>query len=179
MEAKRSLDKRLIAVIACLALVIVVMAFFLLFRKEPAATDAVETPHIGYAAEAKVMLDQDTLQEAFDRAVENAARGNVSLQYKNDAFSEDGTNFTCYIVNSQNNMYDMYIGIYTDAALTDQIFLSGLVPPGSGFESLELDRALEPGTHTVYVALSQVDTDEEGNQTLGNQIVHTMEFHVQ
>lgn len=178
MQAKKPLDKRLIAVIVCLALVIVAMACFLLFR-QTATIDDGEAPRIDYAAEAKVMLDQDSLQAAFDQAVENAARGNISLQYKNDAFSNDGINFSCYLVNSQNNMYDMYIAIYADAALTDQLYLSGLVPPGSGFEEIKLDRALAPGIHTVYVALSQVETDESGNQTLGNQIVHTMDFHVE
>lgn len=179
MEAKRPLDKRLIAVIICLALVIVAMVFFLLLRKEPATINDSDPPRIGYAAEAKVMLDQDSLQAAFDQAVENAAKGNISLQYKNDAFSNDGVNFSCFLVNSQNNMFDMYISIFADAALTDQLYLSGLVPPGSGFEEIKLDRALEPGTHTVYVALCQVETDESGNQTQGNQIVHTMDFHVE
>lgn len=31
----------------------------------------------------------------------------------------------------------------------------------------------------VYVALTQVDTDEEtGEQILKNQVMHTMDFHV-
>lgn len=141
----------------------------------PAESD---TPTIGYAAEAKVMLDQDSLQAAFDEAVANAEKGNIALRYRNDAYSDDGTNFSCYIANSQNNMYDMYLTIFADAELTDRLFLSGLVPPGSGFEEITLDHALEPGDHTVYVALSQVETDESGKQLLGNQIIHTMVFHV-
>ena len=136
-------------------------------------------PVIGYAAEAKVMLDQDSLQAAFDKAVENAAKGNVALQYQNDAYSEDGSTFICRIVNSKNNIYDMYLAIYADVELKDQLFLSGLVPPGSGFEEITLDRALEPGDHTVYVALSQVETGEDGKQLQGNQVIHTMVFHVE
>lgn len=179
MEAKKPLDKKLIAVIVGLILIIMVMAFFLLFRKDPVTINDGDTPRIGYAAEAKVMLDQDSLQAAFDQAVENAAKGSIALQYKNDAFSNDGTTFSCHIVNSQNNMYDMYLTIFADAELKDQIFLSGLVPPGSGFEEIKLDHALEPGDHTVYVALSQVETDENGKQLQGNQVMHTMVFHVE
>ena len=48
---------------------------------------------IGYATEAKVMLDQDSLQAAMDEAMANARDGNVGLMYKNDAFSDDGVNF--------------------------------------------------------------------------------------
>jgi len=175
---KRPLDKRLIVVIIGLVAVIMVMAFFLLFRRESASIDDGDTPRVGYAADAKVMLDQDALQASMDRAMANAKNGNVALLYKNNAYSDNGTDFTCYIVNSVANKYDMFLTIYADAALTDQIFLSGLVPPGSGFEQITLDRALEPGNHTVNVVLTQVDTDENGAQVITNQVAHTMEFHV-
>ena len=136
------------------------------------------TPIIGYAADAKVMLDQNSLQAAFDEAMRNAAEGNVGLKYQNDAYSSNGVDFQCRIINSDANVFDMFLTIYADAALTDQIFLSGLVPPGSGFEQITLDRALEPGNHTVNVVLTQVDTDENGAQVITNQVAHTMEFHV-
>ena len=114
-----------------------------------------------------------------DEAMRNAAEGNVGLQYKNDAFSGNGTDFECYIVNSDSNIFDMFLTIFADAELTEQLFLSGLVPPGSGFESITLDRALDEGDHTVYVVLTQVDTNEEtGEQVIKNQITHTMDFHV-
>lgn len=158
------------AVIAALA----VVAFLLLSgKKDDNATG------IGYATEAKVMLDKDSLQAAFDEAVRNAEDGNVGLKYQNDAFSSNGTDFECYIVNSESNKYDMFLTIYADAELTDQIFLSGLVPPGSGFENITLEHALDSGDHTVFVALTQVDTDENGQQVIKNQVMHTMDFHVE
>ncbi len=174
MENKKSLDKRLIVVIVGLIAVIVVMALFLLFRQAPDG----DTSRVGYATEATVMLDQNSLQAAMDEAMENAKDGNVALLYRNDAYSENGTDFTCYIVNSNSNKYDMFLTIYADEALTDQVFLSGLVPPGSGFEQITLDRALDPGDHTAYVVLTQVDTDEDGAQVIKNQVAHTMDFHV-
>jgi hypothetical protein len=135
---------------------------------------------IGYATEAKVMLDQDSLQAAMDKAMENAKYGNVSLLYKDNAYSKDGTNFSCYIVNSASNAFDMFITIYSDLEMTDELYLSQLVPPGSGFESLTLEHPLDEGDHTVYVAVTQVETDQEtGEQMIRNQVVHTMDFHVQ
>lgn len=136
-------------------------------------------PKIAYASEARVMLDQDELSAAMQEAVENSKKGMISLKYKNNAYSTDGVNFECSITNSASNLYDMYLTIFADAELTDQIYLSGLVPPGSGFDHITLDRALETGDHTVYVALTQVETDEEtGKQTLIRQVMHTMDFHV-
>lgn len=176
METKKPQDKRFIVVIVGLIVVIMVMAFFLLFRKEPAGDDG--SQRIGYAAEATVMLDQDSLQAAMDEAMRNAKDGNVALLYKNNAFSENGTDFSCYIANSASNKYDMFLTIYADAEMTDQVFLSGLVPPGSGFESITLDHALDAGDHEVVVVVTQVDTDENGQQVIKNQVAHTMEFHV-
>lgn len=176
MEKQKPLDKRLIAVIIGLLLVIIVLIVFLLFRQNITSIDDNDTPRIGYASEATVMLDQDALQAAMD--AEMAKDGNVALLYKNNAYSENGTDFTCYIVNSPANKYDMFLTIFADPELTDQVYLSGLVPVGSGFEQITLDRALEPGDHTLNVVVTQVDTDENGAQVIKNQVAHTMEFHV-
>lgn len=181
MDSKTRSAKRWI-VPALLAAIIVLLAIiiFVLLRR-PAIMDIPDegVPKLGYSADAKVMLDQNTLQTAMDEAMKNAKDGNVGLRYKNNAYSDDGVNFECFIVNSASNIYDMFLTIYADSDLTDQIFLSELVPPGSGFESITLAHALEPGDHTVYVALTQVDTDDEsGEQVIKNQVMHTMDFHV-
>lgn len=177
MEAKSKSNQKLIIILLAvlIALVGVILAVVLL-RGRNAPDDA---SRINYASEAKVLLDQDSLQAAMDEAMANARDGYIGLNYKNDAYSEDGTNFECYIVNSNSNIYDMFLTIYSDSEMTDQLFLSGLVPPGSGFEDIALSKALDSGDHTVYVALTQVDTDEEtGEQVIKNQVVHTMDFHV-
>jgi hypothetical protein len=165
------------AVIAVAAVVVaVVVAAAVVIVRSQASSDT----GIGYATEAKVMLDEDSLQAAMDKAMENAKYGTVSLLYKDNAYSTDGTNFSCYIVNAASNAYDMYLTIYSDLEMTDELFMSKLVPPGSGFESVKLEHSLSLGDHTVYVVMTQVDTDEEtGEQVIRNQVVHTMDFHVQ
>lgn len=183
METKKALDKRVIAVIICLVLVIVVLCavvcYVLFFRPDSVAIEDGNTPRIGYATEATVMLDQDSLQAAVDEALENAKNNRVALRYKNDAYSADGKTFSCHIINDTANIYDMFLTIYADSGMSEQLFLSGLVPPGSGFEEITLDKALAPGDHKVVVAVTQVADDEEtGEQLIKNQVVHTMEFHV-
>ena len=161
-------------IIALLAAVVVL----LLTRQPPEEKEG--GLGLGYATEATVILDEDSLQAAMDEAMRNARDGNVGLHYRNDAFSEDGINFECYIANSSANIYDMFLTIYADGALTDQLYLSGLVPPGSGFEYIALDRALDPGDHTVYEAQTQVANDEEtGEQVIKKQVMHTMDIHVE
>ena len=164
---------------ALLIVVILLLAVLLLNRNALFNIGDEDVPRIGYATDAKVILDQDSLQAAMDEAMENAKNSNVGLRYKNNAYSTDGVNFECLIVNSSSNIYDMFLTIYADSQLSDRIFLSELVPPGSGFENITLEHSLEKGDHTVYVALTQVANDEEtGEQVIKNQVMHTMDFHV-
>lgn len=165
-----------VAVAAIVIAVILGVALVLANREEPVSVSSGPVS-IGYAAEAKVLLDQNELQAAMDEAMENAKNGNIGLKYKNNAYSSDGLNFECYIANSSANKFDMFLTIFTDAAMTDQIFISELVPPGSGFENITLDRELGLGDHTVYVVLTQVETEED-EQVIKRQVAHTMEFHV-
>ena len=133
---------------------------------------------IGYSKDAQVILTQEEMQAAIDAERENSG-GGVALLYKNDAYSYDGVNFACYIVNSPFNSLDMFLAIYADMDFTDELFLSQLVPPGSGFNTLKLNRPLELGDHEVYVAMTQVEIDEEtGEEVISQQIFHTMDFHV-
>ena len=48
----------------------------------------------------------------------------------------------------------------------------------SGYQELTLNRKLEKGTHTIYVVLTQVDAGEDGNESIVNQVSHTMDFNV-
>ena len=109
MEKQKPLDKRLIAVIIGLILIIVALSVFMLFRQNGNTDSEDGTPRVGYASEARVMLDQNSLQAAMDAAMEKAKDGNVALRYKNNAYSKNGTDFECYIVNSANNVFDMFL----------------------------------------------------------------------
>lgn len=171
-------NKMLLAVGAIIIVLLIAIAAILIIRPSLTNIGDEGVPKLGYSAEATVLLDENTLQAAVDEAMENAKNGMVALQYQNDAFSNDGLTFSCHIANSPANLYDMFLTIYADGALTDQVFLSELVPPGSGFEEITLSHALDPGDHTVYVAVTQV-ADEDGEQVIKNQVMHTIEFHVE
>lgn len=166
----------IVIILLVLALAGSVTAFFLAHSR---STDDSDGLTIGYAAEARVFLDEDSLSAAMREAQKNAQEKRVALHYQNDAYSTDGKTFSCRIINSERNKYDMFLMVYADAEWTDQLLMTDLVPPGSGFEEITLDQALEPGDHTVYVVYTQVKTDEDGKQVIHNQTAHTMDFHVQ
>ncbi|MCI8844279.1 MAG: hypothetical protein HFF08_09240 [Oscillospiraceae bacterium] len=159
-------NKILLIVICLLVIAVGVVGFFLIRNLHSKET------HIGLA------LTEDELAAALDDARANAGTGNIALRFKNNAYSEDGQSFSCYIMNSERNAYDMFLTIYGDEQLSDELFSSGLVAPGRGFDQIKLNRALDQGTHMVYVVLTQVDTDEEGVQTVVGQTSHAMDFIV-
>lgn len=178
-QASGLTNKKIIVIAAAIIVLLLGVVVFLLARQSTMNIIDEGVPKIGYAVEATVVLDEDALQAAADQAIKNARENRIALQYKNNAYSKDGKTFSCLLANSPNNLYDMFLTIYADAEMTDQVYLSGLVPPGSGFEEITLDRALEKGDHTMVVVLTQVDTDENGTQVLKNQVSHTVEFHVE
>lgn len=174
----------LIVLIAAVVALIAVIAVRPSTVADAPENETAETPEeetgkkrVGYA-EGTVAVDSDSLQAAVDEMNRQAAEGGVRLQYKNDAISHDGgTTFSCYIANAETNKYDMFIDIYSDAALTDEVFLSELMRPGTAFEEITLSHPLEEGENLVYVAFTQVE-DVDGEQTIHAQVVATMNFIV-
>ena len=125
---------------------------------------------IGYA-EGAVAIDEASALAAANKT----NPGSFMTEYVNDAASLDGSTFQCYVGNSAMNTYDMYIQIFADEDMTDQIFLSELLRPGTVFEEITLEHPLDVGTHRVYVVFTQV---EEDLATAAGQVAVTMDFTV-
>lgn len=109
--------------------------------------------------EAAVALNAEDLQEQLDEMQKKADDRQMALRYQKIAYSSDGVNFKCEIGNSPANNYDMYINIYKDPELTEQILLTGLIPPGSGITEFESEIPLESGTYNTTLVLTQVEDD--------------------
>ena len=148
-----------VAVVSVLSVVIVGLVMALNSRDaEPADTDNGKTV-IEYANGVTVVDDESALQAAVDKMLEDA-KNEMVASYQNQAVSEDGKTFTCYIANSEYNEYDMFIALYTDlSGETDPIYLSGLMRPGEAFREITLDEALDKGTHSVYLVFTQMEDD--------------------
>lgn len=127
-----------------------------------------DPPALQYASKGVVLIDDQDVNETLE---DNA----IALEFKNDAYSLDGKTFQCYVGNSPINLYDMFLAIYSDASFTEELWVSDLVPPGSAFEEITLNKALEPGVHTVCIAFTQMEDDAK---TIHAQTLYTMDFHV-
>lgn len=171
-ESKSSSNKVVILIAVLIVAVAGVVIAHILTSRDAAPEEEAVVPRIGYA-EGVVAVDENSLQAAVDAMY--AGKGRFVTEYKNDAMSNDGETFACYIGNSALNTFDMYIQIFADAELTDQLFLSELLRPGTVFKEITLDHPLEPGSHTVYVIFTQVQDDQA---TLEGQSAVTMEFTV-
>ena len=169
----------LVTIVIVLLLVAVGVLAFLLLKKEDSAQSVTSdngTPILAYASEGVTIVDDESaLQKAVNEMVASVEEGTMALKYKQRAYSEDGKIFSCSIANSERNTYDMFIAVFADSELTDQLFLSGLIRPGEKFESITLERTLELGTHEVIVAFTQVEHDLT---TIHSQSFVKMEFIV-
>lgn len=184
MDAKqRRLIIPLVAVVVVLCIVIVVLVVTLGGRNnaaEPAAEPVEDSGGGGnlvldYAQGVTVVDDESALQAAVDKMMEDAQKEMVA-SYQNQAISEDGKTFTCYIANSEYNEYDMFIALYKDLNDEEPIYLSGLMRPGEAFREITLDEALNEGTHRVNLAMTQVEDD---HATIHGQSVVTIDMVVQ
>ena len=164
-EKKPSKKRLLLVILFFLAVgIAVVSVYFAFFREKP------DDGRIPYE-QGVVLLGGET--------IEPVEQGWLALTYDYKAFSSDGIHFSCFLTNDASNLYDLYFDIYADDTLRDQVFLSGLIPPGYGLKQIELNHALPAGTTKCYVVFNQVDTDEDGNQSMVNQMLVTVDFVVE
>lgn len=179
-QPKKRLSPLTLVLIIIIVLLLAVAAFLAVSKfggKEPdteSLGDA-STPLIGYEEGVTVVDDAGALQKAVDEMYAQAAKGGVPVEYQNGAFSTDGENFSCYIANPATSEYDVFINIYADAEFKDQLYLSGLIPPGKAKKELKLERPLDSGAHRVYVVYTQVLDD---HATMHQQATVTMDFTV-
>ena len=108
--------------------------------------------------EAHVVNYEDA-QRLYDEMQERAENGTVGVQYSNNAISTDGIHFSCKLQNPIRNGYDMYMNIFKDEDMTEQILLTGLIPAGSGIEEFESEIPLEPGEYKSVLVMTLVEDD--------------------
>lgn len=116
-----------------------------------------------YLEDGKLMYDDNAVVLNPDGQpsgeIKEVEDGLISLSHKNQAFSSDGKNFDCYIQNNIDNKYDLYITIYKDQTAKEQLYLSGLIPPGSGLDKFESEITLDKGEYDALLVVTQVEDD--------------------
>lgn len=167
----------MLAVIIALAAAFCAALIILLPRDNAPVQNETETgANIIQYDEAAVILDEEEMRSQFDDVQKKTEEGKMSLRYQKTAYSSDGVNFKCEIGNSSANDYDMYINIYKDPELTEQILLTGLIPPGSKITEFESEIPLAPGTYNTTLVLTQVEDDRS---TFHAQLMITLDLVVE
>lgn len=163
----------MLAVIVVLAVAFGVILTILLTKKDD-VRDGANVGLIKYD-EAAVALSEEDILSQIDDLQSKVEDGKMALRYQKTAYSSDGVNFKCEIGNSPANKYDMYINIYKDPELKEQILLTGLIPPGSGITEFVSEIPLDPGIYSTTLVLTQVEND---HSTFHAQLMVVLELEV-
>lgn len=105
-----------------------------------------------------VVSDENALQKAVDEAYAKAKEGQMSLEMKTEATSTNGKDFSCYLMNSAKNNYEMYLTLFLDET-QEQIYQTGRIRLGEGIDSFSLEEPLEKGRHTCTLVYNQLEED--------------------
>lgn len=162
----------LIVIMVLIVAVGIILTMLLTKENEPKNTASTEptvstisteptAPNVGLIKydEAAVAFGEEELSSKMEEMQNKVEDGKMALRYQKIARSSDGVNFKCQIGNSPANNYDMYINIYKDPELTEQILLTGLISPGSEITEFESEIPLESGTYSATLVLTQVEDD--------------------
>ncbi len=164
--------KLLVGAVGMLSVIVVaagVAIVMLLNRPETEPTEAVEK--IGM--EAGIVTNEDDLAD-----LELNEPFSFTTLYERDIYIKNGREAACYIGNSDSNYYeDMYIQIYLNDEndeMSEEIYVSKVIPRGSHIESFTAERDLEPGDYRGTLIHSCMD--EEGNLVGDTPVI--VEIHV-
>lgn len=169
---KQKKTKWIILTLLVLFLSAVGIIAVLLLKKPEKEEDAKEK---GMGFEASVVLeDSDNLQKQYNEMPEKTKEGYMTLSMKTSAFSKDGTNFSCYLGNAEENKYNLYLTISLDDT-EEELCRTELIPIGGHIESFTSGKKLEAGTYSATVGFVQV---EEDLRTIHSQVYAGLELVV-
>lgn len=156
----KALPKILIPVVSAV-LILAITAGIILVTKLNGGNTPSET--LKYLENGKLKYDDNAVvlnpDEQQNGDIKEVDDGLISLSHKNQAFSSDGKNFDCFIKNNVDNKYDLYIAIYKDQTAKEQLYLSGLIPPGSGLDKFTSEIKLDNGEYNALLVVTQVEED--------------------
>lgn len=159
-EEKKSSNNKIVIIL--LIVIVLLLAggavFFIMNREKPAEQGALNSDGtLPYAANVGMVKENEDLAQKLQEGTEDR----IPLHFSTGAQSSDGKNFKCVLGNPHGAQYDMYFDIYADEDCTDQIYLSGLVAPGSQIESFESNKTFPKGTHDVVLVVTTVEDDHK------------------
>ncbi len=160
-EKKKKSKKVPVIIISAIAAASVAggATWFFMNNKKPAEEQGKLTSDgtIPYAVNVGIVKENEDLEAKLKEGTENR----IPLHFATVATSKDGENFKCVLGNPGGAQYDMYFDMYADSEMKDQIYISGLVPPGSQIEEFKTNKKFPKGNTDIVLAITTVEDDHK------------------
>lgn len=163
-ETKKSSNKTIVIILIIIIMLLLVgggAAAFVLINNansgESSDSEALGAGGIGYETNVGMVKPNEDLAEKLKEGTEDR----IPLHFSTNAISSDGENFKCVLGNPDGARYDIYFDLYADADCTEQLYLSGLIAPGTQLEGFVSKQKIPEGTHDAVLVVTQVEDDHK------------------
>lgn len=163
-EKKKSSNLIIIVLLVIVILLLVVGCVVLLMMRNDGSDESGNAPVSARQIPLEItagVLSGDTLADWNEQALKEAQDTQIPVSYSPTANSADGVNFLCNIGNPPGAKYYMYLDLYSDTSLEEEVYLSGLIEPGKGITSFKTNRAFPEGETDAVLVLTTVQEDQQ------------------
>lgn len=161
-EEKKSSNKTVIIILIIVIILLLAggATFFILNANKSPESESTGGKQIPLEINAGV-LSPDKLKEWNESALQEMEDNQIPMIYSPTATSTDGVNFECEIGNPAGAKYYMYLDLYSDTSLEEEIYLSGLLEPGKGITSFSTSKTFPQGETDTVLVFTTVQDDQK------------------
>ena len=162
-EKKKSSNKTVIILLLIVILLLLIGGgvFLFLNMNKPAENDNnTGGKQIPLEINAGV-VNPDKVKEWNEQAIKEMQDNEIPMIFSPTATSTDGVNFECEIGNPPGAKYYMYLDLYSDTSLEEEVYLSGLLEPGKGVTSFSTSKTFPKGETDAVLVLTTVRDDQK------------------
>lgn len=157
-EEKKSSNKKIIIILIIIIVLLLVggAVFFILNSKSgEGGESATSGKQIPLEVNAGV-VNPDRMKDWNESVLAEMEDNEIPIIYAPNATSADGENFLCEIGNPEGAKYYIYLDMYSDTTLSEEIYLSGLLAPGQGITSFKTNKVFSEGETDIVLVISTV-----------------------
>lgn len=162
-EEKKSSNKTVIIILLIVIILLLagVAAFFIWNANKPSESEnSTGGKQIPLEINAGV-VSPDKVKEWNEQAIKEMQDNEIPMIFSPTATSTDGVNFECEIGNPPGAKYYMYLDLYSDTSLEEEVYLSGLLEPGKGITSFSTSKTFPKGETDAVLVLTTVRDDQK------------------
>ncbi len=162
-EEKKSSNKTVIIILIIVIILLLAggATFFILnANNKPSESESTGGKQIPLEVNAGV-VSPDKVKEWNEQAIKEMQDNEIPMIFSPTATSTDGVNFECEIGNPPGAKYYMYLDLYSDVSLEEEVYLSGLLEPGKGITSFSTSKTFPKGETDAVLVFTTVRDDQK------------------